>query len=175
MIYLTPDGLLTTQDDPNAIEAYANISGGYLDAALRSDTLAAWEKAAVNAGLCLAESEEHPRKRGHLQNAPGVSISHIGPVVTTPAVTDALGEVITPAVMDTRHHVNVRLNGAAMAAVEVDEDGNPIGPKWARILARWMTKGRKTLRKNKRERVKKLKGVELIDADLIATPVNHWL
>lgn len=174
MIYLTSDGLLTTEDDPNAIPAYANLSGGFLDAVLRADSLKDWEKAAVNAGLCLAESEEHPRKRGHLQDAPGVSISHIGPVVTTPAVLDALGDVITPAVMDDRHHVNVRLNGAAMAAVEVDADGNPVGPKWARIVAQWMTKGRNTLKRNKRERVKKLKGVELIDADLIATPVNRW-
>ncbi|CAO3403500.1 hypothetical protein [Azospirillum palustre] len=33
----------------------------------------------------------------------------IGPVVTTPAVVDASGAIVTPAVMDERWHANLRL------------------------------------------------------------------
>jgi len=39
----------------------------------------------------------------------GCYIDEIGPVVVTPAVVGPDGEIITPAVMDNRYHVNVRL------------------------------------------------------------------
>jgi hypothetical protein len=39
----------------------------------------------------------------------GCYIDEIGPVVVTPAVVGPDGTIITPAVMDNRYHVNVRL------------------------------------------------------------------
>lgn len=38
-----------------------------------------------------------------------IYIDEIGPIVTTPAVIGEDGEIVTPAVMDDRHHVNVRV------------------------------------------------------------------
>jgi hypothetical protein len=38
-----------------------------------------------------------------------VLVDEIGPVVTTPAVYDGEGNLVTPAVMDEHHHVNVRV------------------------------------------------------------------
>jgi hypothetical protein len=43
----------------------------------------------------------------------GCYIDEIGPVVVTPAVVGPDGEIITPAVMDDRYHVNVRLTQIA--------------------------------------------------------------
>jgi hypothetical protein len=43
----------------------------------------------------------------------GCYIDEIGPVVVTPAVVGPDGEIITPAVMDNRYHVNVRLTQIA--------------------------------------------------------------
>lgn len=174
MIYLTPKGTPTTKDDPDAIPCFANFNGGFLDAALRADSLLAFETAAIAAGLCLADTEDSPRKRGHLQSAPGVSISYIGSVVTKQAELDALGVVLKAAEMDTRYHVNVRLSQRAMRTLAKDADGNDMGPRWAITVAEWMTKGHLVLMTNKDERAKKYQGVELIDADRIATPVNRW-
>lgn len=43
----------------------------------------------------------------------GCYIDEIGPVVVTPAVVNPDGDIITPAVMDDRYHVNVRLTQIA--------------------------------------------------------------
>lgn len=43
----------------------------------------------------------------------GCYIDEIGPIVTTPAVIGPDGEIITPAVVDNHHHVNVRLTQLA--------------------------------------------------------------
>jgi len=43
----------------------------------------------------------------------GCYIDEIGPAVVTPAVVGPDGEIITPAVMDDRYHVNVRLTQIA--------------------------------------------------------------
>ena len=50
----------------------------------------------------------------------GCYIDEIGPIVQTPAVIGPDGEVITPAVMDDRHHVNVRIVHLPQS---VDEEG----------------------------------------------------
>ena len=43
----------------------------------------------------------------------GCYIDEIGPIVTTPAVISEDGTILTPAVMDDRHHVNVRVTQIA--------------------------------------------------------------
>lgn len=60
-----------------------------------------------------------------------VQIDEIGPITKTPAVLDAEGNEITPAVVITGHHVNVRYYGAAAEALtqglaQVDDDGRPL-------------------------------------------------
>ena len=43
----------------------------------------------------------------------GCYIDEIGPIVTTPAVISGDSTILTPAVMDDRHHVNVRVTQIA--------------------------------------------------------------
>ena len=50
----------------------------------------------------------------------GCYIDEIGPIVTTPAVISEDGTILTPAVMDDRHHVNVRV---IHLPTVTDEDG----------------------------------------------------
>lgn len=69
---------------------------GY-DLMYRATTKAAWDAYAASKGLT---AEGHPT---------GCYIDEIGPIVTTPAVIGPDGEIVTPAVMDDRHHVNVRV------------------------------------------------------------------
>jgi hypothetical protein len=57
----------------------------------------------------------------------GCYIDEIGPVVVTPAVIGPDGTIITPAVMDNRYHVNVRLVSGHDPAVLVQ--GGP-GVEW---------------------------------------------
>jgi hypothetical protein len=51
----------------------------------------------------------------------GCYIDEIGPIVTTPAVISEDGTILTPAVMDDRHHVNVRVINLPTIT---DEEGN---------------------------------------------------
>lgn len=56
---------------------------------------------------------------------PDILTDEIGPIVITPAILDENGEVITPAVIDNAHHVNIRvLNPFIMSTdeepVEID-------------------------------------------------------
>ena len=51
----------------------------------------------------------------------GCYIDEIGPIVQIPAVIGPDGEIVTPAVMDDRHHVNVRV---IHLPTVTDEDGN---------------------------------------------------
>ena len=39
----------------------------------------------------------------------GLLIDEIGPIMVTPPVLNEAGEIVTPAVMDNAHHVNVRV------------------------------------------------------------------
>lgn len=58
----------------------------------------------------------------------GCCIDEIGPVVVTPAVVGPDGAIITPAVMDDRYHVNVRLTQIAGPLPDpLPEDYGPQG------------------------------------------------
>ena len=46
-------------------------------------------------------------------NPNGCLIDEIGPIVVTPAVINPDGSILTPAVLDNSHHVNVRLTQIA--------------------------------------------------------------
>jgi hypothetical protein len=78
-----------------------------MDMMYRATTKAAWDAFASEMGLtdsCL--------------------IDEIGPIVTTPAILDEDGEIVTPAVMDESHHVNVRVIHLPQS---VDEEGEISG------------------------------------------------
>lgn len=77
------------------------------DLMLRFDT----EEQAISA-LPMLRSEDAWITASHCH-----ALDPIGPVVTTPAVLDDAGEVVTPAVMDTRFHANLRLLPGADPAI----------------------------------------------------------
>lgn len=81
-----------------------------IDFFYKSSSRTVFEKDALSRGW-LVEGKDG------FYSASGVDIDHIGPVETVPVVLDEKGEVVTPAVFDTDHHVNVRLSGQ----MEVDE------------------------------------------------------
>lgn len=65
---------------------------------------------------------------GALIPYPGVIIDEIGPVTKTPAVYDAEGNEVTPAVVVEGHHVNLVATGALASMLVMgppDADGNP--------------------------------------------------
>jgi hypothetical protein len=68
------------------------------DLMYRADTKAAWD--AYASDMALTDDEGRPL---------GCYIDEIGPIVVTPAVIGPDGEIVTPAVMDDRWHVNVRV------------------------------------------------------------------
>ena len=70
------------------------------DLMYRATNKAAWDAYAAASGLTV---EGMPS---------GCYIDEIGPIVTTPSVIED-GEIVTPAVVDEHHHVNVRLTQIA--------------------------------------------------------------
>lgn len=83
------------------------------DLMFRATTKAAWDAYAAEVGL--TDDEGRPL---------GCLIDEIGPIVTTPAVMGEDGEIITPAVMDDRWHVNARLTEIAQHSDDLS--GNAI-------------------------------------------------
>jgi hypothetical protein len=84
-----------------------------MDLMYRATDKATWDAYAASKGLTATDGENtYPL---------GCYIDEIGPIVTTPAVISEDGTILTPAVMDNRHHVNVRV---IHLPTITDEDGN---------------------------------------------------
>lgn len=132
------------------VELFVRINAdGYVDALCRAAYKSAWDQAALANGLT---------KDG--EPVAGVNIDVIGPVTVTPAVIDEnTGAEITPADIDNRYHVNLRL------APEVN---------WFPIAYAWMTNGNDDAEPNKDEETRTLARVSLIDPDTISTPTRVW-
>jgi len=131
------------------VELFVRInSDGYVDALCRAAYKSAWEQAAEANGLT---KDGIPIE--------GASIDVIGPVTVTPAVIDENGAEITPADIDNRYHVNLRL-----------------GPEtnWFPIAYAWMTNGNDDAEPNKDEETRTLARVSLIDPDTVKTPSRVW-
>lgn len=79
-----------------------------IDLTFRCFSRARWITVATNRGIYDAN--------GIVQ--PGFEVDEIGPVELTPAVLDAQGDVVTPAVLDTWFWVNLRIHGASADADE---------------------------------------------------------
>ena len=76
-----------------------------MDLMYRATDKATWDAYAASKGLTATDGEN--------TYSLGCYIDEIGPVVTTPAVISGDGTILTPAVMDDRHHVNVRVTQIA--------------------------------------------------------------
>jgi hypothetical protein len=84
------------------------------DILIRAFSRARWQAVAVNRGILIdgIDAQGQPA----LYPAPGIGVDEIGNMQVTPAVLDAQGNVVTPAVIDTWWSVNLRLYDKAEAA-----------------------------------------------------------
>ena len=111
-----------------------------MDLMYRATDKAAWDVYAAQVGLT---ADGMPT---------GCYIDEIGPIVQTPAVIGPDGEIVTPAVMDDRHHVNVRIVHLPQTT---DEEGTVTVKTMADLAA-----GNAD--------------VEWIDPNLVTTPDRIW-
>jgi len=147
----------------NDVTVLLNYSGGMVDTLLRAEREADWFSGAFYYDLLSADED------GNVTAAPGVDIDYIGAVVLTPAVLDDEGNEVTPAVVDNRLHINLRISGAALA--KVDENGYP---KWQTMALNWVREGDVAV-PNNQEVGKSFYGVTQIDPDTIRIPKRVWL
>jgi hypothetical protein len=128
-----------------AISQWVLDAGGAVDALIRADTIAEFETAALARGL-LNDVE------GTLRPAEHVEIAG--------AVLDEQGEVVTPAVLDTRPHYDLRIHDDALTRLATDG----FTPRWEETVGLWMAgPAIPEQAKNKNENGRKLSGVTLID------------
>lgn len=140
----------------------SEVGCDYIEAMCRAETREAWDAAALANNLLrqdvIGTDEDDEPILSDPYPTYGVNIEHIGPVVITPATYDEEGEELTPAVLDTRHHVNFRIS-ADLA--------------WQPIALAWMTMGAPD-EPNKSEEAKVLAGVSLINPDSVNSPSRTW-
>ena len=179
--------------DGNDVTVFVRSTGGMVDAICRADTQAAWETAALSQGLRITKQTfrtdilepavyaedtgelisaavtEDVLTDGWTEYAPGAHVDPLGPVVLTAAVFGGDGEVITPAVMDSRYHVNLRITEPMLS------NRNTAGiPKWMVTAMNWTAYGQ-AVAGNAAETGLHLGGVTLIDPDTINSPSRVWL
>lgn len=141
------------------VSVFVRLSGGYVDCILRADTQAAWEAAALAQNVLVKQPD------GSLVPNAGISIDVLGPVVKVPAVIDpATLTVTTPAVMDERYHVNMRL----------DPRAEGVAKSWEDLAIQWTEHGTLDPEVNNDEVAHVLGGVGLIDPDTIRQPKRVW-
>lgn len=91
------------------------------DLMFKATDKAAWDAFALVSGLTVTDEDV-------TFVAPGILISEIGAIATTPPVFDAEGNMVTPSVMDEHHHVNVRVLSDAVDCEELSLGGT--GVEW---------------------------------------------
>ncbi len=146
--------VITHPETEEDVTVFVAINGGYVDCICRAESQEAWEAAAL-ADHLLSEDAQ-----GNLIPIEGATIDVLGPVELAPAVLDAQGDVVTPAVMDERYHVNLRLH--------------PDLP-WQPIAINWTENGIADPDNNAGEQALLLDSVALIDPDTVASAARGWL
>lgn len=163
----------------NEVEIYATQSGGYVDTCIRALYRDTWIQAALSQALLYRDpiTETDPETgeetivgySDEIHASAGANITEIGPVVLIPAVLDEEGNVTTPAVMDTRHHLNLRIAEPLLS--KSDENGYPL---WQKTALLWMQYGQPVVPNNE-ELAKAVSGVEMVDPESINNPDRVWL
>ena len=166
-----------TEENPQ--EVWVTAGGGMVDAIVRATDYDTFIAAAKAVGLMyeLTETvvdevtgESTEQGTGEWVNAAGVFFDHLGPVVITAGTYDEAGNELTPPVMDTRHHVNIRL--ASPATERTNPDGSIRWHGWA---LEWTQNGTDDPNVNAEEQAKVMMNVALINPDTIKTPARVWL
>ena len=147
---------------------YVANRGGRPYIMVRADSLAALVTLMESLDVLrpIPEGEEAPRT---LDERRGPRVANItGPLypVKVPAVTDPLtGDITTPAVVDSRPHINVLFHPRAME--NLNEQGVPVCLASA---ATWMALGSQDGNANASEEGVLFNGAVLLDPNTIATP-----
>jgi hypothetical protein len=107
---------------------------------------------------------------------PGVSIDEIGPVTKTPAVIDKDGNEVTPAVVITGHHANIRVTGpvAELLANGMPTEGDVFQRTRLLNLVPGMVE-KPAMAKGVPAGYVGPNGVRLFDPVLVTTPYRIWL
>lgn len=165
-----------TEEDPSWVNL--SVSSGVVDGIVRAFDYETFIEACKVAELLyeVEEAVQDPETgetvlvgTGTWKWSKGVSVDEIGPVVVSP--TEYLDDVeITPAVVDDRYHVNIRLTGQALT--RVNEEGQL---KWIEWGETWTYLGTKDMDINSSEEGLVLFGVSLIDPDSAKTKSRTWL
>lgn len=169
--------------DGTPVEIFASQSGGFVDTCIRATDRDTWVQAALSQNLLYRDpiiekttdeatgevTETIVGYEDEIKASAGANITEIGPVVLTPAVLDDEGNEITPAVMDNRFHLNMRISEPLLS--KADENGYPL---WQKTALLWMTYGQ-PVKPNSAEQAKDVQGVQMIDPDSIRNPYRIWL
>lgn len=148
----------------NGVPVFATISGGVVDCIVRCPNEATFDAVAKQVNMLSDVLDEDGVTVVGVAPNPGVNITRIGPVVLVPGVYNEDGVEITAPVIDTRFHVNYRLQGPAL------ESG-----AWMATVTNWMKNGSQAITINKAEKAIELMSVELIDPLSITSPSRVWL
>ena len=142
--------MITIQDlQGNDVDVPVALTGGMLDAMLRADTMAEFEAGLKLAGVWVQVEDEW-------QLAPGMELDVIGPITLTAAVYGDDYIIVTPAVVDSRIHANLRLSPEVVARNE-----------WKKWAVAWTQNGSSSINPNSSEAGVKLSGITLIDPNTI--------
>lgn len=144
--------MIVTAPAGSQVRVFVREADGYIDALIRAETKADWDAAAVAGGLVV---DGKP--------VPGASIDEIGAVVLSPATVEvgANGQFTetAPATIDTRHHVNLRLDPS-------------LG--WQPLALQWTFQGSPDPDTNNDEVCHVINRVGLIDPDTVTLPKRVW-
>ena len=166
MIPTDENGYVLLPDDSRS---YAWNAGGWIEAMVRADDVATWESAAEARHLLIRTTLDDGAEV--LVPAPHVHID--GPMypVTTPATYDEEGNVLTPAVTDSRPHYNLRI--APWAQEALAEDG--VTPRWYETLVMFHQGTPITeADRNRAEAGIYTSGITVLDPETIASPQRVW-
>lgn len=144
------------------IPVFARIVGGMVDLICRADT----EELAIQgmiAQAILVQDEE----TGEVRRSKGVEVTPIGSVTVKPAVYDEEDNLITEAVVDSRHHFNLRIRGQALL---VESENFPGLKAWEETAYVWTAYGEDDPNQNAHEVGRNIGGITLIDPDTIVSP-----
>lgn len=155
-------------DDGTEHDVYARITGGMPDVLVRANSRQEWIDAALGRSLLVEVTDEDGTVS--IVPSPGVHVHEPGPVMLTAGEYDADGNEITAPTWDTRHHVNVRISGSAVEAL--DDTGST---SWKNTIIHWTKHGNSQVNNNASEKAKELHSVAVVDPDTVATQRSVWL
>lgn len=170
--------MIVTDHLGNEVRVFARDLGGRVQGLIRCADRATFEAAAIARGLMveITEPETDPETgevtqvgTGTYRYAHGVECFDEGQTpVKAPAVLDDEGNVVAPAVVDTRYHARLVISEPALS----QPDDHLSITKTVVTLIMWTEYGEVDQDVNTSEVAHVLSGVALIDPETVLTPLN---